>query len=250
MNARSFGLLGSGEFEPWSAEVDRWLLARASRTGPVLISPAAAAPEGEDVFRRWAEQGLEHYARAGIPAEILELRTRDDAFRDDLVLQLDRASMVFFSGGNPAYLAATLAESPFWAALLSALDEGLAYGGCSAGVASIGERAPDSRAMNLSEDAWHDGLQLFPDIVFGPHWDVVDSYRPGMADAIARSVPAGSRLFTIDERTAALGDGEAWEVIGSGAVRILESGSWRTYPAGESFDLSPTAARERSEEPA
>ena len=38
MSHRSFALLGSGEFEPWNEEVDRWLLGRADgRDGRVLI---------------------------------------------------------------------------------------------------------------------------------------------------------------------------------------------------------------------
>ena len=43
---RSFALLGSGEFEPWSEEVDRWMLARVARPhAPVLILPTACAPD-------------------------------------------------------------------------------------------------------------------------------------------------------------------------------------------------------------
>lgn len=47
MTERSFALLGSGEFEPWTADVDR-LLERTTRAGPILIAPTAAAPEGEE----------------------------------------------------------------------------------------------------------------------------------------------------------------------------------------------------------
>ena len=43
MSGLSFGLLGSGEFEPWNDEVDRWLLDRATGDGSVLILPTACA---------------------------------------------------------------------------------------------------------------------------------------------------------------------------------------------------------------
>src|SRR5207247_11167709 len=66
-----FALLGSGEFEPWTAEVDRWLLERTIGSGRVLILPTASAPEGDAVFNRWGDMGLAHYEELGIPAEVV-----------------------------------------------------------------------------------------------------------------------------------------------------------------------------------
>ena len=48
-------LVGSGEFTPAMAEVDRELLAATGRDRPrVAIVPAASWPDGEAVFMRWA----------------------------------------------------------------------------------------------------------------------------------------------------------------------------------------------------
>src|SRR5919198_3008099 len=89
---RCFALLGSGEFEPWSEEVDRWMLARvANRDGAVLILPTASAPEGNGVFDRWADMGLDHFRRLEVPAEVLPVKTRADASRPDLVARLEGA---------------------------------------------------------------------------------------------------------------------------------------------------------------
>ena len=41
-----FALLGSGEWQPWTDEVDRWLLERTTGDGTVLVLPTASAPEG------------------------------------------------------------------------------------------------------------------------------------------------------------------------------------------------------------
>src|SRR5439155_659137 len=82
-------------------DIDRALLERSNGDGSVLISPAAAAPEGETVFDTWAGKGLAHYERLGIPARVSPLRTREEAERPDVVAMLDEASLVFFSGGNP-----------------------------------------------------------------------------------------------------------------------------------------------------
>src|SRR4029450_12479089 len=63
----SLGFLGSGEFDPWSEPVERWLLAR-SRTpdGAVLVCATASAHEGEASYDGWANKGLEHYGSLGI----------------------------------------------------------------------------------------------------------------------------------------------------------------------------------------
>lgn len=232
------GLLGSGEFDPWAAEVDRWLLERArGGDGRVLILPTASAPDGDEVFEMWSEKGMAHYGRQGIPAEVLLLKTREDADRADLIAKLEDASLVFFSGGNPAYLAATLAGTNFWRAVLAGLDRGLAYGGCSAGVACLPDLAPDSGITSLDEAVWRPGLGFFRDVIFMPHWDALDSFMPGLADFVIASVPPGSRLFAIDENTAILGDGTEWSVVGMGGASLLWEGSWRRFASGEAFSL-------------
>ena len=51
-------------------------------------------------------------------------------------------------------------------------------------------------------------------------------------------MPQGSRLIGIDEDTAMVGDCTRWEVVGTGAVHVLERGSWVRHDAGESFALA------------
>ena len=61
---KTLELMGSGEFEPWSEEVDRFSLSRADfGDGSVVILPTASAPEGDEVFNRWA--GI--FARSSFP---------------------------------------------------------------------------------------------------------------------------------------------------------------------------------------
>jgi hypothetical protein len=49
-NGRTFLLMGSGEFEPWSDEIEAAAL--GGRTGPVVVLPTASSTEGEEVFGR------------------------------------------------------------------------------------------------------------------------------------------------------------------------------------------------------
>jgi cyanophycinase len=231
-----FGLLGSGEFEAWTEPVDRWLLEQATGDGSVLILPAASAPEGQEVFERWASMGLEHYDELGIPADVVPLMTPADAERDDLIRMLEPASMVFFSGGNPAYLAGVLLGSTFWQALLSKMERGMAYAGCSGGVACLGQAAIDSTIRDFaSPDLWKPGLELFPKTYFGPHWDALDRYVPGLQAMFVSAVPSGSVLMGIDERTAVVGDGVEWSVMGAGETSLIQEGDHQSFANGAAF---------------
>ena len=231
----AYGLLGSGEFEPWSADVDRRLLAGATGDGRVLILPTASAKEGDTIFDGWGSMGLEHFGSLGIPAEIVPLKTREDASRPEFVAKVSEASVVYFSGGNPAYLAATLAGTPFWTEVLRAQERGLAYTGCSAGVACLGDKAPDSDSERFADGFWEPGLGVFHGVWFGPHWDALEGYVPGLSDFIVSSVPRGDTLFAIDERTAAVGDGVDWTVIGVAGVHVYRDGGWVHHASGETF---------------
>jgi cyanophycinase len=226
------GLLGSGEFEPWAREVDRRLLASA-RDGPVLVLPTASAPEGEEVFDRWARKGLDHYRGQGIEAEVLPLRTRDDAQRPELAERIRGAAMVFFSGGNPKYLASVLEGTSCWTAITDELDRGLAYAGCSAGVAALGERA----RWRLHGGELRPALGFFPGTNLAPHWDAVVRYAPDLRDRLVEAIGADGRLVGIDERTAMVGDGRRWSVVGAAGIHVLDSGEWSDHPAGSTFEL-------------
>jgi cyanophycinase len=237
VNGLALALLGSGEFEPWQAEVDVWLAGRSPNPdGPVLILPTAAAHEGEESFDFWANRGLDHYRSTGGRAEVVLLKTREDASRPELLGMLQTASAVFFSGGNPKELAATLAGTPFCAEMLRAMQAGLPYAGCSAGVACLGPLAPDSDATVVDEGALgYPGLNLFRDVQFMPHWDELDHFVPGLTDLMVAWTPSHWLLFAIETNTAAVGDGERWTVVGSGKVHLYGDGEWEHFGSGESF---------------
>jgi cyanophycinase len=233
----AYALLGAGEFEPWHDEIDRWLLDRADGDGGVLISPAAAAPEGDAMFDSWANKGLAHYERLGIPARVLPLKTREDAERDDVVASVDDASMIFFSGGNPFYLATILAGTTLWARLRERFLDGLAFAGCSAGVACLTEMTYDSDTQDV-EQVFKPGLGYVRNALFAPHWDIVDSWIPGAQAFITAAAPANGVLIGLDEDTAMVGDGSAWSVHGRQGVHVYRAGAWTDHLPGTSFELA------------
>ena len=237
MSGPWMAFLGSGEFDPWSEPVDRWALEHSRNPeGPVLVAPTASAHEGDESFDGWANKGLEHYAALGVPAEVLPLKTHEDAHRDDLVRRLDDASVVFFSGGNPARLAGVLRDTPFWEALVRAHADGLTYAGCSAGVAGLTEMTFDSEAEGFDR-IWASGLGYVRAVRFAPHWDIVDTWIPGATAFIVESVGPNETFVGLDEDTAMVGDGRTWEVIGRAKMHVLRDEEWTRYAHGDVFEL-------------
>jgi len=230
---RTFLLLGSGEFEPWSEEVER--VALEGRPPVVAILPAASAPEGDAVFDRWATMGLEHYASMGVEARVVPLKHREDGDREELVAMLEGVGMVFFSGGNPRFLADTLRETRFFDALTNALDGGVVYAGCSAG-AMVASRDPMVHPRLGS--TWVSGLGLVEEGSFGVHWDRM-RFIPGMRSFVMTRTKGGW-FAGIDERTAILGDGRSWRVFGRGTVSLRLNGATHGYRAGDSFRTDGT----------
>jgi cyanophycinase len=232
-----WSLLGSGEFQPWSEPVDRRLVAEADGDGRVLILPTASAPEGKDVFERWGSLGLAHFSRLDIPVEVLELRSREDTDDPRLLEKLEGASAVYFSGGNPAYLSAVLTESEFLETMLKQLDRGMAYSGCSAGVACLTENTYDSDTTDL-DAVFRPGLGLIRQTLFAPHWDIVDTWVPGAAEFLVAAVPEGHVFVGLDEDTAMIGGGSTWEVVGRSGIHVREGDAWATYRDGDRFELA------------
>ena len=232
----TWALLGSGEFEPWSAVADRWLIERATGDGRVAILPTASSREGDEVFDEWGRKGLAHFASHGVAAEVVPVRTRADADRADLAGRLREASVAYFSGGNPAHLADVLRGTAVCEALIEALARGMGYAGCSAGVACLTETTYDSDSDDL-EAIFRPGLGIVRGLLFGPHWDMIDSWVPGATEFIVSSVTDGQVLVGIDEQTAMLGDGSRWLVRGRGGVHVRLDGAFTAFGDGDSFTL-------------
>jgi cyanophycinase len=231
-SGRIFLLMGSGEFEPWSNEIEATAL--NGRTGPVVVLPTASSAEGDDVFGRWGRMGLEHYAAAGIDARLVPVMTREDAELEEHAHALEGAAMIFFSGGKPQHLAATIHGTRLWDALLAALDAGAVFAGCSAG-ALIASQSREQRRERGVRTGWVYGLGLVPHVSFGVHWDKV-KVIPGLRSVVMSRIPPGSWFVGLDERTAILGDGHRWRAFGEGEVTVRHSGGTEIHRASATFE--------------
>ena len=221
-------LLGSGEFEPWAVEAERFVLSGATGDGSVAVLATASAREGDAVFERWLGMGIAHYDSAGITTHAVRVRTRVDALDPAVARLLDDASMVFFSGGSPKYLAQTMTGTPVWDAVRRLIARGGVFAGCSAGAMIAG--ASGLRFPFAS------GLGLLPDTAVGVHWDAVSAWWVRwLRDLAHRRLPSHVRFVGVAEHAAIASEGDAWRVFGSGIVEVRYGRERRAFRDGERF---------------
>src|SRR2546422_196761 len=89
-------------------------------------------------------------------------------------------------------------SEPVERALLGAMEDGLPYAGCSAGVACLTEITFDSDSQDM-ETVWAPGLGYVRNALFGPHWDMLDTWIPGATQFIVGSVKPGQVFVALDE---------------------------------------------------
>jgi cyanophycinase len=225
-------LVGSGEFTPAMAEVDRGLLAATRRDRPrVAIVPTASWPDGEPVFLRWAAQGEAHFAGLGaepVPVLIHDRGTADDPAAAAAIFDAD---LIYFSGGKPNHLLDALRDSAAGSALREAHARGAVIAGCSAGAMVLGahQLRIGGRGFLQPPVGWQDGLGLVPRLVIVPHYD---AFPEALVVPLALAVPEGALVVGIDEETALVGRDGMWQVQGRGRVTIWRGSRRERHRAG------------------
>lgn len=232
-------LVGSGEFLEVMVPVDAELL--AGRPQRAVFLPTASAEEGPERVRYWTDLATAHYASMGVAPVPLEVLDREDADSPELASQVAGAGLVYLSGGNPGYLANTLAGTAVWKAILQVWRSGAALAGCSAGACALSRLADDFRRPGRYSG---EGLAVVPQLVVLPHFDRFEQWMPGLADRMMARTPLDATLIGIDEETALVTDGDAFTVRGNKSVwRIDREGTRLEFRAGEQLTVAATAPR-------
>jgi cyanophycinase-like exopeptidase len=227
-------LVGSGEFLPAMSEIDAALLAATGRDRPrVAILPTASWPDGEDVFRRWAAMGAEHFAGLGAEVEPVLVRDRFDADDDAYAQAIGEADLIYLSGGKPGHVSGSLVGTAVGGALVAAHARGATIAGCSAGAMTIAGRHWDMRAKRLFWPLrWRSGLGLVAGATVIPHYD---AFPEAFAAMIVLQAPRELATIGIDEETAIVGNDGAWQVQGRGRATVWHGRSRERYRSGEAF---------------
>ncbi len=229
--------MGSGEFLEVMVPVDAELL--AGRPQRAVFLPTASAEEGPERVQHWMDLGTAHYAAMGVEPVPLAVLDRNDAECPELAAKVAGAGLVYLSGGNPGYLAHTLAGTAVWRAVLDAWNSGAALAGCSAGACALSRIAYDFKQPDRYSG---EGLGVVPKLVVLPHFDRFEHWIPGLADEMLARTPPDAVLVGIDEETALVGNGDTFCVRGEKSVwRIERDGTRLQFRRGEQIELAETA---------
>ncbi len=226
-------LLGADEFLPAVAELDAELLAATGRSRPrVAILPTASAPDGEEVFQRWAAMGVEHFAALGAEVEAVLVRDRSEADDPASVQAVAEADLVYLSGGHPDHLLRALSGSAVWAAAQDVHERGGVLAGCSAGAMVLCSRQALLRRPPHLPLRYEWALGAVPDTAAFPHYD---QFPEAFAALMILRAPRGTTVLGLDEGTAAIGRDGGWQVRGRGRVTVWRGRHRERYRHGEAF---------------
>jgi cyanophycinase len=224
-------LAGSGEFRPPMVPVDRELLRHTPGRPPkVAILPTAAGLEAS--VSSWIRDGIAQFSALG--CEAYGVRAIDRAGMDDPehVAAIERADLVYLSGGSPGYLVETLRDSAVWRAIVAVWRQGGALAGSSAGAMALGEwtlvRGPGQQRGMPSY--WEPGLGLLPGIGVIPHYD---RFGPERTHLRVQDAPAGMRVLGIDEDTVILRAAGQSRVLGLRSVTVWHEGQPTRLETGD-----------------
>ena len=144
-------IVGGGGMPP--AILEAFLGASGGKGGVVGIIPTSTSdPEG--ALTEW-KADLE---KAGLAFVALDVRTREDAFRPDLLDQATRCTGFWFSGGDQNLVGDKIVGTPLQTLIQVRYEAGACVGGTSAGAAIM------SRIMLTGDD--RNGKELLSE--FGP----------------------------------------------------------------------------------
>ena len=221
-------LVGGEEFRVGCEAMDLEIMA-ASGGNParVVVIPTAAVTGPAKA----ANDGVTHFGKLGGDASQLMVLEREHAEDAGFVQPSRDADVVYFTGGSPDHLLATIKDSQLLAALLELLERGSVLAGSSAGAMVMGSMMRRPRG-----GGWVEGLGLVPGVAVLPHHENRDPEETSRE--LQSQGPSGLTVLGIDARTGCLGGPGAWKVVGSGRVTVYQDGEWGVFESGQQLPAS------------
>lgn len=186
----------------------------------VLATVASNEPEG------YLEKYRTSFADLGIP-DVTELYIdeRDQATMEDKLVDLQTVNAVFFSGGDQLRITSLIGDTPIYQRVHDIYANGGVIAGTSAGASAMSEtmlvRGPNAASFRIGDLSMAPGLGLLPNVIIDQHFA-----ERGRIGRLIGAVSQNPRVLGIgiDEDTAIVVKGERFEVIGAGAVYLVDAG--------------------------
>jgi cyanophycinase len=205
----------------------------------VVIATASAAPSSAEAVHRKAFTAL----GAG-RVEALRLATRAEANAGAAEAMLREATGVFFTGGDQERITRVLGGTATDRLLQELVAAGaVVLGGTSAGAAMMSATmivAGDGPGISRSSVRTGPGLEFLPGVLIDQHF--AERGRVNRLLSAVALYPHELGLG-IDEDTAILTDGDCFEVLGSGAVTVVDAGAATDIRVPEAGPIALADAR-------
>lgn len=219
-NKRQLVIIGGAEDKDGESQILREFVRRAAGTKAniVIMTAATELPRdvGENYIRVFERLGAEN-------VRIVDTETRKDASSSTALEAIAEATGIFFTGGDQARITSILKGTDLDAAIHKRYAEGVVIGGTSAGAAVMpdkmivegdSETSPRPDIVEMGP-----GLGFLPGVVIDQHF----AERGRLGRLITALIREPAVLgFGIDENTAMIVTDNQIEVIGQGAVTIVD----------------------------
>ncbi|MGJ5672550.1 MAG: cyanophycinase [Nostochopsis sp.] len=213
-------IIGGAEDKEGDCQILREFVRRAGGTKAqiVIMTAATELPRevGENYIRVFERLGAED-------VRIVDTETRDDASSSTALEAINKATGVFFTGGDQARITSILKDTEIDTVIHKRFSEGLVVGGTSAGAAIMpdvmivegdSETNPRIEIVDMGP-----GLGFLPGVVIDQHF----SQRGRLGRLISALAQQPAVLgFGIDENTAMVVTDSKIEVMGEGSVTIVD----------------------------
>lgn len=237
----ALALVGSGEYLPVMQDLESALINSGIFNGKpniFLQIPTAAGGESRERLQFWESRGAEQARRIGTVQDFLPIYNREDAFNPEYISRIKDAALIYFSGGDPGYLANSLHGTPLWEEIKKNWLAGASLAGCSAGAMALSSDVPNFFRM---KNEGIPGLNVIPYLRPIPHYNKFFGWIPDSAAKIVMKAPEGTTIIGIDEDTALVTGLDAdtslsqntWKVYGEGSVHILSGAPTARFEFGE-----------------
>ena len=218
-------LVGGNEYRSGCVEMDKAIIQATGKESPrVLIVPTAAVTGPV----KSANDGVTYFSSLGAHASPLMVLERQEADDPGLAKEVASADIVYFSGGNPDHLLATLRGSRLLDELLEAVSKGTVLAGSSAGAMVLG-----SWMRRPSGGTWVEALGVVPGVAVLPHHE---GRRPeDVSTQLQGQLPTNLKVLGIDAMVGCMIGPSGWRVAGSGNVTVYADGAWKVHGPGEAI---------------
>jgi cyanophycinase len=237
MTTGFLALVGGDEFKPGNEDQDR-LLVEHRGAGPAYVIATAAARQRPDLAVATAQRW---FKSLGLEVVELPLLKRSDASSPTSIELAERGGFFYLTGGDPGLVVDVLRDSPVWRAIVSAWRQGAALAGSSAGAMALGEWSLIRKAYpGHAERRCKPALDLVARVAVAPHFE---TFGHRWVDSVLADPPVQDVVIAgVDERSAALWDGEAWTARGPGRVTVTTPERREVSQSGARVALPPPSA--------